>query len=205
MSLKHLMIYYNPDVLKKSAERTSRYSHTYFQNCIKEWNLSDISIKNSLTLSQFKHNLIQIIKPPKRSTFRIRDVGGVKLLTRLRVKFSDLGEHRHRYNFRCNSSKRFCGKGIEDNEHFLLHCHRYGSLKRAYLDRVSSSLDFDIRAFCGSDPLALCNFLLCGDSILDLHINRVILEYTLHFINQTKHFKKQVDKDSVWCHLIEMI
>ena len=61
------------------------------------------------------------------------------------------------------------------------------------LDRVSSSVDFDIKAFCSSD---LCNLLLYGDSRLNLHINRIILESTLHFINQTKRFKKQVDEDS---------
>ena len=34
----------NLDVLKQSVERTSRYFHTYFQNCIKERNLLDIYI-----------------------------------------------------------------------------------------------------------------------------------------------------------------
>ena len=181
----------NPFVLKQSVERTSRYSHTYF--CIKEWNLLDINVRNSPTLSQFKHNLIQIIRPPKRSTFGIHDVEGLKLLTRLRVKFSDLREHRFRHNFRCNSPNCLCGKGIEDNEHFLLHCRRYGSPRRAFLNRVSSSVDFDIKTFCSSD---LCNLLLYGDSRLNLHINRIILESTLHFINQTKRFKKQADEDS---------
>ena len=184
----------NPFVLKQSVGRTSRYSNTYFQNCIKEWNLLDIFVRNYPTLSQFKHNLIQIIRPPKRSTFGIHDVEGLKLLTRLRVKFSDLREHRFRHNFRCNSPNCLCGKGIEDNEHFLLHCHRYGSSRRAFLDRVSSSVNFDIKAFSSSD---LCNLLLYGDPRLNLHINRFILESTLHFINQTKRFKKLLDEDPV--------
>ena len=46
-------------------------------------------------LSQFKHNLIQIVSPPKQSTFGIHDIEGLKLLiTGLRVKFNDLHEHR---------------------------------------------------------------------------------------------------------------
>ena len=112
----------NPDVLKQSVERTSSYSHTYFQKCIKEWNLLDIYVRNFPTLSQFKHNIIQITRPhgqPKRSTFGIHNVEGLKLLTSLRVKFSDLREHRFGHNFRCNSPNCLCGKGIEDNEHFL--------------------------------------------------------------------------------------
>ena len=146
----------------------------------------DIYVRNSPTLSQFKHNLIQIIRPPNRSTFRTHDVEGLKLLTRLRVKFSDLREHRFRHNFRCNGSNCLCGKGIEDNEHFLLHCHRYGSPRRAFLDRVSGSVDFDIKAFCSSD---MCNLLLYGYPRLNLHIIRIISGSTLHFINQTKRFK----------------
>ena len=65
---------------------------------------------------------------------------------------------------------------------------------RAFFDRVSSSVDFDIKAFCSGDR---CNLLLYGDSRLNLHINRIILESTLHFTNETKHFKKQIHEDSV--------
>ena len=184
----------NPYFLKKSVDRTSRYPQTHFKNCIKECNLPDIYVRNSPTLSQYKHNLIQIIRPPKRSTFGILDIETFKLLTHLRVNFNNLREHRFRHNFRCNSPNCLCGKGIEDNEHFFLHCHRYGSLKRAFLDRVSSSVDFDIKAFCSSDR---CNLLLYGDSRLNLHISRIILESTLYCINQPKRFKKPVGEDSV--------
>ena len=64
----------------------------------------------------------------------------------------------------------------------------------AFLDRVSGSGDFHIKAFCSSD---MYNLLLYGDSRLNLQINRMILESTLHSINQTKRFKKQADEDSV--------
>ena len=69
----------NPDVLKQSVDKTSCFSHTYFQNCIKEWNRLDIYVRNSPALSQFKHNLIHIIRPLKRSTIGIHDVEGLKL------------------------------------------------------------------------------------------------------------------------------
>ena len=36
-----------------------------------------------------KRNLIQTIRPPKRSTFGIYDVEGLKLITHLSIKFSD--------------------------------------------------------------------------------------------------------------------
>ena len=44
-----------------------------------------VIFQNSPTLSQFKHNLIYIIRPPKRSAFGIHDVESLKLVTRSRV------------------------------------------------------------------------------------------------------------------------
>ena len=74
----------NPDFLKKSVDRiTSRYPQTHFKNFIKECNLLDTYVRNPPTLSQYKHNLIQIIRPPKRSTFGIHDIEGFKLLIHL--------------------------------------------------------------------------------------------------------------------------
>ena len=48
-------------------ERTNRCSNTYFQNCPKEWNRLDISVRSSQTISEFKKRLIQILRPVKRS------------------------------------------------------------------------------------------------------------------------------------------
>ena len=36
------------------AKSTDRFSYTYFQNCIREWNQSDESIKSSPSVSVFK-------------------------------------------------------------------------------------------------------------------------------------------------------
>ena len=69
------------------------FSHTYFQNCMREWNRLDESGKSSPTASVFKSELMRLIRQPKRSLFGFHDIKGVQLLTRLRVEFSDLREH----------------------------------------------------------------------------------------------------------------
>ena len=51
------------------------------------------------TVSSFKRKLIDIIRPEKRSTIKVSDLNSVKLLTRLRVKFSDVREHKFGHNF----------------------------------------------------------------------------------------------------------
>ena len=169
-------------------ERTVRFSNTYFQNCIHEWNLLDVSTRSIQSISQFKTELLGRIRPPKRPTFNIYDIEGIKLLTRLRVEFSDLRNHRYRHNFHCPNPTCLCQTGIENNEHFLLHCPRFSSQRRVLLDLVSKSVNFDILRLSSKE---LCNLLLYGHSKCTIITNRVIIESTLEYIKSTGRFKKK--------------
>ena len=59
----------------------------------------------------------------ERSLLSIHNLTGVKLLTRLQLKFSHLKEHKFHHNFKdtvvpmCD-----CGTEIETKEHFFLCC-----------------------------------------------------------------------------------
>ena len=57
------------NIFDQPIERTNRYSNTYFQNCPKEWNRLDISVRSSQTISEFKKKLIQIVRPVKKNHF----------------------------------------------------------------------------------------------------------------------------------------
>ena len=114
-------------------ERTNKYSNTYFQICPKEWNRLDI-VQSSETISEFEKRLIQIVRPVKRSIFDVHDLYGVKLLTRLRVEFSDLCSHGYNHNFHCPEPSCSCQTGVENNEHFLLHCLRFSTQRKTLLD-----------------------------------------------------------------------
>ena len=39
--------------------RTNRFSNSYFQNVLSEWNLLNNDIKNSTTISEFKNRLLK--------------------------------------------------------------------------------------------------------------------------------------------------
>ena len=95
--------------------------------------------------------------PPKRSIFNIYDLEGIKLLTQLRVEFSDLRYHRYRHNFHCASPTCLCQTGIEDNEHFLLHCPRFSLQRKFLLELVSKSADVAIMRLSSNE---LTNVLL---------------------------------------------
>ena len=168
----------------QNVARTTRFSHTYFQNVLYEWNLLDHDIKNSQSISEFKQKLLAIIRPPKNTVYDVFDIEGIKKLTKLRVNFSALNEHRFRHNFDCSSPTCMCGKGIEDNKHFLLHCHQFDLMRRD-LFRQLIIIGLDISKL-NSDTL--CSLLLFGSKNLNLVENRIIIEATISFINATKRF-----------------
>ena len=132
-------------------ERTTRFSHTYYQNCVSEWNRPNVSMRSSQTISEFKRKLIKLIRPPKRSIFNIYDLEGTRLLTQLRVEFSDLRYDRYRHNFPWTSLTCLCQTGIEDNEHFLLHCPRFSLQHRPLLELVFNSADVDIMGLLSNE------------------------------------------------------
>ena len=84
----------NPSAHEQPRARTIRYSNTYFHNTLFEWNLLDKEIQNCTSMAQFKKELLSIIQLVKNSAFRVFDITGITQLTRLRLHFSDLNEHR---------------------------------------------------------------------------------------------------------------
>ena len=92
-----------PRAFEQCAERTNRFSNTYFQSCPCEWNQLDLSIQSCQNISEFKRKLIQLVRPPTNSIFNIHDIIGTKLLTRFRVEFSDLRCHKFRHDFNCSN------------------------------------------------------------------------------------------------------
>ena len=111
------------------------------------------------TISEFKRKSLKLIRPPKRSIFNIYDLEGIKLLTQLRVEFSDLCYHRYRHNFHCTSPTCLCQTGIEDNKHFILHWPWFSLQCRPLLQLVSNLADVDMMHLSSNE---LTNVLLYG-------------------------------------------
>ena len=109
--------------IKRSLSRT-KFFKTCFPYCINEWSNLTVEIRNSKSVGAFK----KLIKCEKKenSIFSIYDPLGVKLLTRLRLQFSHLNEHKFRHGFGDTiNAMCACGSEVETTEHFLLRCHLY--------------------------------------------------------------------------------
>ena len=85
--------------------RTERYDNSFFPYCINNWNNLDDSVKLLPSVTSFKKHLNIFIRPKGNSSYGIRDNFGMKLLTKIRVEFSDLRDHRYNHNFNCESPK----------------------------------------------------------------------------------------------------
>ena len=166
--------------------RTDRYFNTYFPNVIAEWNQLNKDTRNSSSYTEFKRNLISTIRPPKNSTYGVYDIVGIRRLTKLRIEFSPLNAHRFRHNFDCLNPICACGQAIEDNEHFLLHCHLFNPMRRDLFGQLDDIQGLNTNNL---DSNALCALLLFGNSKLNILSNRIIIEATITFINKTKRFE----------------
>ena len=64
---------------------------------IKEWNKLDPKITNAETYLSFQNMLLNFIRPTRKSTYQTYDPLRIKLLTRLRLGFNYLVEHKFRH------------------------------------------------------------------------------------------------------------
>ena len=141
------------------AGRTARFASTYFQNVLFEWNLLDKNIKDSKTLAEFKRKLLAVIRPVGQSVYNVYNMDGIRNLTKLRVNFSPLNEHKFRHSFDCLSPRCVCGTGNEDNEHFLLHCPQFDLMRKDLFSQLADVRGLDITSMDSKD---LCELLLYG-------------------------------------------
>ena len=62
---------------------------------------------------------------------------------------------------RCAEPSCSCQTGVEDNEHFLLHCPRFSTQRKTLLDLVSNLVGIDIMRLSSKE---LCTLLLYGNN-----------------------------------------
>ena len=144
-------------VIKHFLSRTKSFKNTFFPYCINEWNNLTVEIRNSKSVSAFK-KLLKCEKE-ENSLFSIYDPLGVKLLTRLRLQFSHLNEHKFRHGFGDTiNAMCACGSEVQTTEHFLLRCHLY-SPQRLELFENLEKVDSRFLNLNVNDKV---NFLLYG-------------------------------------------
>ena len=78
--------------------RTDFFKNSFFPSTLNDWYKLDETIRNSESISIFKSRLLSFIRPLKSNVYNIFDPIELKFLTRLRLGFNHLNEHRIRHN-----------------------------------------------------------------------------------------------------------
>ena len=96
--------------------------HSFVSFCVSESNSLGNSIRDAKSIKYFKSILMQFFTLKQRLSFSIHVQIGVKLLKRLRLKFSHLNQLKFRHNFKdCVRPMCNCGTEIEKKkQHFFL-------------------------------------------------------------------------------------
>ena len=140
----------------------------------------------------FKHSLLQFIRPTASPVYRVHHPRGLKLLTRLRLGFSHLREHKFRHNFHDTINPfRLCKTNdIETNEHFLLHCPNYSTQRLILFDNLRANGI----SFLPLNSSSVVKLFLYGCDNHNITTDKIILLNVIEFIIQSKRF----DEPFMW-------
>ena len=165
--------------------RTDCFKYSFFPSTLKDWFNLDASIRNSESIAIFKSRLLSLIQPFQSNIYNIFDPIGLKLLTRFRLGFSHLNEHKFRHDFQdCLNPLCLCNFEIEDTTHYLLHCQYFSEHRINLINSVNSVFD-NFESFSDNNKR---DILLYGDRRFDTNKNKIILESTITYIKNTDRF-----------------
>ena len=116
----------NVDYIPCLNTRHNFFRNSFFPSTLIEWNNLDINIRNSESYAIFKKSILRFIRPSENPIFNCHNSSGIKLITRLRLDFSHLREHKFKHNFQDTLNPICsCVENIETTTHYLLHCPNY--------------------------------------------------------------------------------
>ena len=148
--------------IRPFPSRTKSFKKSFSPYCVNESNNLTVEIRNAKSINIFKKSIIN--EKQENSLFSVYDPLGVKLLTRLRLQFSHLNEHKFRHGFSDTVNPMCaCGTEIETAEYFFLRCHLY-STQRLELFESLKKVDSNVSNLNEKDQV---NTLLYGSQTND--------------------------------------
>ena len=168
--------------------RTERYENSFFPYTISEWKKLDAEAKSKPSVVSFKKYINNnYIRSPGHPLFGICDKYGICLLTKIRVGFSDLRDHRSYHNFNCISPVCCCGLDDETPVHFFLCCPLFTNERAILLSKISDITHSDMSVLPNEH---LLHILLYGSNVYNSITNNLILTESIAFIRNSGRFTK---------------
>ena len=179
---------YDPErsnLFRNYTSHTDYLKNSFFPHCVREWNKLGPDLRNASSISLFKKGLLAFIRPKQRPVYNVIDCCGLKLLTRLRVNFSHLREHKFRHNF-LDTLNPLCSCSLEteSTKHYLLRCPTYSRIRKTLIDNISEL----IGSITNLSDDKLVELLLYGNETYSIDINTSLLENTISFLKSSERF-----------------
>ena len=135
----------SPHIFHDIRFNKNKYRDSFFPHTTKAWNNLSDEFYNCTSISNFKHMITSLIRPPKKSIFGIHDPKGIKFIFQLRLGLSPLISHKKRHNFLDTPSDWCdCLSAPEDTSHFILHCTKFNSSRLKLLNDLNFILFYTI-------------------------------------------------------------
>ena len=161
------------------------FKNSFFPSAITEWNKLDCYIRSADSFKVFKKRLLSFIRPMPNSIYNIHNPLGVKYLTRLRIGFSHLKEHKFKHNFQDSVDPMCsCSSGIETTIHFFLHCVNFNIQRQTLFDKIAT-IDANILT---ENEDSILNTLLFVKLNSENSFNKTMLNASIEYILSTERF-----------------
>ena len=136
----------------------------------------------------WKYTSSIVSEKKEKPIFSIYDPLGIKLLTRLRLGFSHLNEHKFRHCFKdAVSPMCACGQDVETTEHFLLRCHIFSNSRFELFENLKK-LESNFLNLSANEKV---QFLLYGSQSKNSEsISQEILKFVIIYIKATGRFDR---------------
>ena len=177
------------NIVKQTASRTVNLNKKIFPRGSQEWNNLSDDIKSLPSPISFKKALLSFVKTSENSVFAIHDNNGIKLLSRFKLNFSQLNEHKFRYNFLDTINPICsCGAEPETTAHFLLRCQNHVITRSKLLKNVYNP-DQTLRNY---DDDHLIHIFLYGSEKFNFNLNKAIIKLTICYLKDAEHFDESL-------------
>ena len=168
--------------------RNDRFQNSFFPDAVKSWNDIGPEMRDAKSISIFKSNILNLVRPKCRSIFKLHHPIGLKYMFQLRVGLSALKAHKKAHNFLDTPSDICsCGTGSENNDHYFLKCPNYTAQRTTLFSEINPFLQ-QLPNLLPHDDSKLIHFLLYGIEGLNTIQNSKILKATISYILNTGRF-----------------
>ena len=145
----------------------------------------------SISFNSFKESILKFISLG-HSIFQCHNPKGIKYLTRLRVSFSHLRDHKFKKSFQDTINLLCtCSLEVETTNHLILHCPYYENERRILLASICSIKS----SILNQNDNNIVKTLLYGLDSLSETQNRSILNATMEFLTFFNRFEEQLYQD----------